>query len=306
MFTKKIFLIIVSIIIWLSFFNISNAWVIDFESKWWDIKDVSMNVSLWNDFEGNVYDVWLSVLGTAKFLMEWLLIIYMVYVGMMMIMALWGQDEEKLTWAKKQLRYSLVAMLFINIPGTLYDAFRKDSSGTNITGWTSSTNFLSSENDSNLFVNEYIFETTVNNSIVWFLEVFIFGIAVFMIVLQWIRLMTARWREEKMSEAKNKLVYSILALIFVGVIEVWKNLAFTGNIQDWSDLFASLANLALFFAWPVGIFFLILAWYYYITANWDEDKVKKAKTIVINTVLATLILLASYTFLLDLGTLVFS
>jgi hypothetical protein len=61
-----------------------------------------------------------------------------------------------------------------------------------------------------------------------------------------------------------------------------------------------MSNLALFFAWPIAIFFLTLAWYYYITSNGDEERVKKAKAIVINTVIATLILLASYTFLLDL------
>jgi hypothetical protein len=48
---------------------------------------------------------------------------------------------------------------------------------------------------------------------------------------------------------------------------------------------------------------LTIAGYYYITSNGKEERVKKAKSIVINTILATLILLASYTFLLDLATL---
>jgi len=64
-----------------------------------------------------------------------------------------------------------------------------------------------------------------------------------------------------------------------------------------------MASLALFFAGPVAIFFLTIAGYYYISSNGKEDRIKKAKSIVINTVLATLILLASYTFLLDLATL---
>ena len=71
------------------------------------------------------------------------------------------------------------------------------------------------------------------------------------------------------------------------------------------ELFATLANLALFFAWPIAIFFLSLAGYYYITAGGDDDKVKKAKSIVFNTLIATIILLGIYTFLLDLKTLSF-
>ena len=41
-----------------------------------------------------------------------------------------------------------------------------------------------------------------------------------------------------------------------------------------------------------------------ITSNGDEERVKKAKSIIINTILATLILLAAYTFLLDLATII--
>jgi hypothetical protein len=92
-----------------------------------------------------------------------------------------------------------------------------------------------------------------------FLEVMIFIAAVFMLTIAGISLLTSRGREEKMKEAKNKIVYTILALIFVGIIEAWKSLAFGGVIDDGVSLFGSLANLALFFAAPVAIFFLSLA-----------------------------------------------
>ncbi len=80
-----------------------------------------------------------------------------------------------------------------------------------------------------------------------------------MLILAGINLITSRGREEKMSEAKTKVVYTILALIFVGIIEAWKNVAFEGDISDGVNLMESLANLALFFAGPVAIFFLTLA-----------------------------------------------
>lgn len=65
----------------------------------------------------------------------------------------------------------------------------------------------------------------------------IFILAIFMLVLQGIYLITSRGREEKLAEAKNKIIYIILALIFVGMIEAWKRLAFTGDISDGVDLF---------------------------------------------------------------------
>lgn len=62
-----------------------------------------------------------------------------------------------------------------------------------------------------------------------------------------------------------------------------------------------MANLALFFAGPTAIFFLTLGAWYYITSGGDEERAKKGKSIVINTFIAVIILLASYTFLIDLS-----
>jgi hypothetical protein len=87
----------------------------------------------------------------------------------------------------------------------------------------------------------------------------IFLSAVFMLTLTGIKIMTSRGKEDRISEAKNKIIYVILALIFVGIIEAWKQVAFSGIIEDGVNIFASLANLALFFAAPVAIFFLTLA-----------------------------------------------
>ena len=172
----------------------------------------------------------------------------------------------------------MVALLFINIPGTLYESFYKDgttSIGSNISGSAFET--ASSETSGNLFFDFFVFSYSLNNSIVLFLEVMVFLGAVFMLTLTGIKIMTSRGKEDRITEAKNKIVYTILALIFVGIIEAWKQLAFSGIIADGMNMFESLANLALFFAAPVAIFFLTLAGYYYITSNGDEEQVKKAK-----------------------------
>jgi NADH:ubiquinone oxidoreductase subunit 6 (subunit J) len=237
-----------------------------------------------------------------------LMVIFMVYTGAMMIMSM-GSDEEKLSSAKRQIWYAAVALIFINIPGTLYEAFYKN--GDESVGSKVDNSFDDSvaSDTGNLFFDVFVFGNTVSNQIVLFLEVIIFLAAVFMITLAGINLMTSRGREEKMKEAKNKILYTILALIFVGIIEIWKRVVYSGEIKGSEtevgliNVFESLADLALFFAGPIAIFFLTLAGYYFITSNGDEERVKKAKSIIINTVLATLILLAAYTFLIDLTTL---
>ena len=42
-----------------------------------------------------------------------------------MIMSM-GNNEEQLSNSKRQLWYTLIGLLFINIPGTIYEAFHRD------------------------------------------------------------------------------------------------------------------------------------------------------------------------------------
>ncbi len=286
----------------LIFSNISYwDWVIKMPSETKEIKEASIEFTPpSNDVIENVNHLGFSLLNTIKIVLEWVLIIYMVYAGIQMIMAM-GSNDEMLTDSKRQIWYTLVALLFINIPQTLYYAFYNDNQKTI---WnTSTTAFIDDWWDSNLFVNMFTFRDTLQDKVIWFIEVLIFAIAVFMAILAGIRIMTARWNDEWISEGKSKLIYSIIAIVLVWFIETWRYVAFEWSIDDWVSFFAKLANLALFFAWPIAILFLSFAGYYFITANWDEERIKKAKNIVINTMLATLIILASYAFLLDLATL---
>ncbi len=266
------------------------------------IKEVSHIVGASGDVVSDIEEIWLGLYTVVKRIVMGLMVIYTVYIGAMMIMSM-GSDEEQLSGAKRQIWYMLVALIFINIPDTLYYAFFKDGSTTVGNSIDGTFTDVSWENSQNLFFEFTTFGYGLNNQIIAFLEIMVALAALFMITLAGINLIASRGREEKMSEAKNKIVYSVLALIFVGMIEAWKRLAFGWNLEEGKNLFESLANLALFFAAPVAIFFLTLAGYYYITSNGDEERIKKAKSIIVNTIFATLILLASYTFLIDLASL---
>jgi hypothetical protein len=72
----------------------------------------------------------LKVLHTAKVVISFLAIIYIVYAGTMMVIAM--GDEKSISSQKRQLMYSLIAFLFVNIPGEIYAIF-SGKSGTNVT-----------------------------------------------------------------------------------------------------------------------------------------------------------------------------
>ena len=252
------------------------------------------------DLISNIERVGLSILTTVKVVFGWVLVIFMVYTGAQMVLSL-GSDEEELKKSKTSLWYATLWLVFINIPGTLFNAFNKTDSST-LDGriWYSSWVRTPGNTDTNVFIDVFNFWYTLNTDIIWFIQVALSGIAIFMIIISGVKILTSRGKEEKITEQKNKITWSIIWLVFIWFVESWKEVVFEGKIGDWANFFGTMSNLALFFAWPIAIFFLTLAGYYYITSNGDEERIKKAKAIVINTLIATLILLASYTFLLDL------
>lgn len=125
-----------------------------------------------------------------------------------------------------------------------------------------------------------------------------------MFVMAGFQYITSKGDEKTQKNVRAKFVWGLGALIFIGLIEAWIRVVYGGSIPEGQSLFAKVANLALFFAGPIAIFFLILGGYYMITSGGDEEKAKKGKNIVINTAIATIILVACYTFLKDLADLI--
>ncbi len=290
---KKILLIIITLWLFLFNYDFSIAWIVNITDPSWTLEWASIAENWWDIIE-NIEDSWITILKGIKMILSWVLLIYIVYIWATMIMSMWD-NEEDLSSSKRQIRYALAWLIFINIPWTIYDAL-------NTSWWwawwsTSKTWFLGS-GVSWVFVNSN-FETIIYD-IVWFIEVIIFILAVFMFVLAWIQMISSGGKEDTVKEWKNKLLYWAIWLIFVWIIETWKHISFTGDIDGTFSLFWILFNIWLFFVWATVSFFLVLATYYAVTSAWDEEKMKKAKSIVINTLIGMVLLLACYTFLVDL------
>lgn len=292
---KTIFLYLVMIgSLTLSFFmsfDICRAWVVDIS---WDseIKKVSLEKKSWTLVD-NINETWFSLLSSIKTILIWVFLFYIVYAWAKMIMSMWT-DDAKISSAKRQIWYGVIWIIFINIPWTIYNAFFKETQWWNSTTTNWSWSWISS------IVWDW-FESLFK-FIVWLLEILIFFIALFIFIYTWLKLIIW-WKDSKtVNEAKLKILYSIVALVLVWFIEVWKEFAFGADFTVWYGIFRTIANLLLYIAPLIWLFFLTLAWYYYITSGWDKEKVKKSKDIIIYILLWTLIFLASYTILIELNT----
>ncbi len=89
-----------------------------------EIQSVSANIGVSSNPVATVNSVGFEILRIVKLIIMGLLVIYVVYIGAQMIMSM-GTNEEQLGAAKRQLWYVLIALVFINIPGVLFNAFYK-------------------------------------------------------------------------------------------------------------------------------------------------------------------------------------
>lgn len=158
----------------------------------------------------------LKVLHSVKVLVSFVAVIYLVYAGAMLVTAM--GDEKAVSAQKRQLMYSLVAFLFVNIPGEIYALFaRKQVSSVtqNLSG--SFTHNVTS--GSNIFVNFFEWNSTVENGILSFFRIGIIGAAVLMFTLAAFELITSGGSDEKAKHARGRILYGVLGLIFLAVIQ---------------------------------------------------------------------------------------
>ena len=172
-----------------------------------EIDKVSFNVNPEGDSTvEKISDIILDILNIAKYIFSGVVLIYIVYIWAEMIMYMWD-NEEQLSNAKRQIWYSVVAILIINIPGDLYQAISRDYYW-NVT-WGVNGQWTNDSNNSNILIDFFQFNDTLNG-VVWWLEVIIWSVAILMIVYSGIRMITARWNEDVISNAKKKLYTHVL------------------------------------------------------------------------------------------------
>lgn len=139
--------------------------------------------------------------------------------------------------------------------------------------------------------------------IIAFLRVFAFAVAILMLTWSAFQMIIARGKEDLMQKATTRMIYSILGIIFLGFVEGWARwvAAPDGDIgRTLVDVGGPILGIAFMFAAPFAIAFLIYGAYFYITSGGDEERAKKGKTIIINTLLASIILIASMSFITEL------
>lgn len=279
-FFKKI-LIWLTIFLWIFFvndiaFSDSIQWLNNV--KWW-VPTLAKDNNIWEMSK----EAWYKFINWFRYIFSAVLVIYIVYAWIQMILSQ-GTDDDSLNKSKTSLWHAVIGLIFVNFPVEIYQYM-------NWKNW-------------NIFLALDSFSSWLLKYILVALQILIWWICIFILVFEWIQVI-AKKDEEALNNAKNKIKWVVLWLIFIWFIELWRMFIITWDIWRAKWIFGSVWSLALYIAWPVALFFLSLAWYYYIFAWWDEEKAKKWKSIIINTSIWIILVLCVYILLNDISLLQF-
>lgn len=215
-------------------------------------------------------------------------------------MILDSEDDGEMAKQKKQIFYTLIAFIFLNIPDLVYRIFMSNQTDRKIDAskdWSAETDYNSPfwNNNDQFGVQRFI------NDMINFFKVLAFIAAIISFVWGAYQLLLSRGKDEYKENAQNRMVYGVMGLIFLGIVEAWTYAVQHSKLQqEVGKIAGGVFDIAFFFAAPVAIFFLILGAYYYITSAGDEERAKKGKNIFLYTFIATIILLAGASFLQEL------
>ncbi len=262
-----------------------------------EIAKGSIGMTIWTDGSiESAKNFGLNILGILRIIISGIALVYLVLIGVYMIIG--SDSEEKVKTQRQQIIYALIGFLFLNIPSLVYTIFTPGLANGSI----ASVDNWSNTAGSSVFWNTAGFEGLIGNMIA-FLRLFVFGAAVLMFTWGLFELLISGGDDEKRKTAKNRILYGLLGLIFLWFVGLWWQLVAVGDFGYYIPNFTgTIFALVMYFAAPVAIFMLIWGAYLFITSAGDEERIKKWKSILINTGIATIILLAALSFMTDLIT----
>lgn len=124
-----------------------------------------------------------------------------------------------------------------------------------------------------------------------FFKVLAFFAAIVMLVVTGFRMMSAMDKSDKVKTAQKGAINVIIALVFIKIIDylfyIAQTPAFGAKAAD------MIVNVAITLGWVLGALFvlaLFYAGYLLITSSWKEEAMKKARSVIINIFVISLVI----------------
>ncbi len=124
-----------------------------------------------------------------------------------------------------------------------------------------------------------------------FLKAFAFFYAIVMTIWYGIQMVRALDKEDAIKSARSGIINILAALVFIKVVDfiffIAQDVAFASRAKQFM---LNVARVMWYILWAIMVFVLIFTWFKYVSAQWDEAKVKDAKNTVMNIFYVVLII----------------
>lgn len=274
-----------------------------------------INNSLIRPGSGNlvwaIQNIALDAIRAIRIILNGVALLAMLYIWFLWVTSM-GSEEKRSDWTYRILLV-VMGLFLINVSELLYNIITGNSylnSGfgrkvwsisTRDPGWELSETALQTCNY--LFCPQNFWWNWSVVSIIKFFEMAMIATAVVMFTYGGFTMLLRGNDENTAKSAKMRIAYGVIALVIVWFIEsiyraifFWRSLNATGIM----NVLVTAANFFLFMAWPIAIICIIIWSYYYITAAGQEERADKGKKILLYTFFATILLIISYTLLVEL------
>lgn len=255
------------------------------------------------------------VLGGLRYVKIVTVVIGILYITIMgYTLVTHGDNEEEVTKAKRGLVYTIIAFIMISISQEFSRIFDMEGGKT----------LLGSPQE--IIKRVRFFDKQVE-IVMTFIKYTIATYATLMVVRSGIKLVTAGGKEEETTKHKKSILYSAGGLILVYVGDIFINKVFykvdknvysgiTGvhpkvDAKAGVEQIVGVTNFIVSFIGPIAVLMLIVGGIMYATAGGEDEKMQKAKRLLVATALGIILIYGSFAMvstvltgrLEDLGTL---
>lgn len=238
-------------------------------------------------------------------------ILYITIMGYTLVTS--GENEEDVTTAKRGLTYAIIAFVMISMSQEVAQIFdMKDHSIL--------------ESPQEILKRVRLFDRRVE-VVVTFIKYVIGSYAVLMIVRSGFKLITAGNQEEEVTKHKASILYSGGGLLLIYIGDIFINKVFykvdrnvysgiTGvhpkvDAKAGIEQITHITNFVVSLVGPIAVMILIVGAILYATAGGEQDKMDKAKRLIMTAAVGILIIYGAFALvstivagkLQDLGTL---
>ncbi len=230
----------------------------------------------------------------AKMIIGVMGILYITIMGGQLVMS--GGNEDQATTTKKGLVYAIIAFVLVSMSQDIAKVFDMEKSTI-------------LQSPQNILERVRLFDKEVE-ILVTFMKYVLGAFATLMVVRSAFGLIVSGGKEEETTKHKQGIAYSAAGLLLIYVGEIFIDRVFykvdkqiysgiTGvhpgiDAKEGVEQIAGITNLIVTFIAPIALLLLIAGAIMYATAGGEQDRMDKAKRLILATVIGIVIIYGAF------------